>query len=92
MEGLPENAFLNRAELPQRAIAATVRNRGTRLEPVRTYDVEDKVQRQLGPVHVAVMISSRRRILPPSRLISSDPSQPGVSLMITREVPGLPAR
>src|SRR4051794_40863318 len=42
-ERLPQDAFLQRTHLAERAVAATIRDRSTRLETVRPDDVEREV-------------------------------------------------
>src|SRR4030095_15342530 len=49
-ERLPQDPFLDRADLPQRAVAATVRDRSTRLEAVRSHDIEREVDDHLRAV------------------------------------------
>src|SRR4051812_24076469 len=49
-ERLAQDALLDGADLPQRAVAAAVGDRRTRLEPVRLHGVEREVDHELRAV------------------------------------------
>src|SRR4029453_18560606 len=59
-ERLAQDAFLHRANLPQRAVAATVEDPCAGLEPVRVDGVERKVDDHARAVHEHARAPERR--------------------------------